>query len=194
MEKITNSIAIVLIGPKHSGKTSAGKALAALLKGKFKDLDAFIEERTGKSPRELYREGPPVFRKAEAEALEALLETESGDSLPPGKNFRIIAPGGGLADNPEALSRLQRLKPPPFLVYLEVSAETAWRRIELAAAESGEFPPFLKTANPKETHRELHERRARVYRELAGFSVRGEGKTPEELGEEILNRLNLFQN
>ncbi|MDR3335579.1 MAG: shikimate kinase [Treponema sp.] len=186
MEETANSIAIVLIGPKHSGKTSAGKALAALLKGKFKDLDAVIGERTGKSPRELYREGPLVFRKAEAEALEALF----GD-VP---SRRIIATGGGLADNCEALSLLQKLKPPPFLVYLEVPAETAWRRIELAAAKSGEFPPFLKTANPKETHRELHERRAIVYRELAGLSVRGEGKTPEELAEEILNRLNLLQN
>ncbi|MDR0997648.1 MAG: hypothetical protein LBL70_01155, partial [Treponema sp.] len=66
---------ILLTGPKHSGKTSAGRALVRLLAEKtdpaasFIDLDELVEDRTGKSPRALYREGPEIFRKAEADAL-----------------------------------------------------------------------------------------------------------------------------
>jgi shikimate kinase len=57
--------------------------------------------------------------------------------------------------------------------------ESAWARIKAAADESGELPPFLNTDDPQKTHRQLHERRAKLYRELAGFTVSA-GNTPEE--------------
>jgi shikimate kinase len=50
------------------------------------------------------------------------------------------------------------------VVYLEVSAETAWKRIEQAAFNGGGFPAFLDTENPKESHAALHERRAEAYK------------------------------
>jgi shikimate kinase len=171
---------IVLVGPKHSGKTSTGLALAALLEGDFTDLDSFIKERTGKSPRTLYREGPEIFKKAEAEALSALLSCRTEKS-----SLTVIAIGGGIIDNSEALSLLTGRDPPPLLIYLAVSAGTAWERIESAAAKTGELPPFLNTANPRETHRELHERRSAAYQKLAGIRVKCEGKTPEQLATEI---------
>jgi shikimate kinase len=98
--------------------------------------------------------------------------------------MRVIAAGGGLADNGAVLSLLRR--PALIPVYLHVSAETAWARIESRAAETGELPPFLNTANPRETHRQLHDRRAAAYREIAAVTVDGEGKSPAELGEHIL--------
>jgi shikimate kinase len=75
------------MGPKHSGKTSVGLVLAALLAGEFIDLDALIETRTGKSPRLLYIEGPDIFKEAEAQALESLIPPES-------RRCRHIAPDG----------------------------------------------------------------------------------------------------
>jgi shikimate kinase len=109
---------IVLLGPKHSGKTSAGKALALLLSCSFVDLDDYIARRSGKSPRVLYLEGPEIFRKAEAEALAALFESEvmiphtreipSSPSVTEVFPKVIIASGGGIVDNPEALALLQK--------------------------------------------------------------------------------------
>ncbi|MDR0654752.1 MAG: shikimate kinase [Treponema sp.] len=163
---------ILITGPKHSGKTSAGRALAALMKGPFIDLDELIAEREGKSPRELYREGPEVFRRAEAAALQSL--------LPPGKACVILAAGGGLCDNPVALEFLKN--PGISIVFLETSAETAWNRIKEAA---GELPPFLDTGNPQETHRLLHERRSAAYHSLAQIHIRAEGKSPEQMAAEI---------
>jgi shikimate kinase len=174
---------ILLCGPKHAGKTSAGRALAALLSGAFIDLDECIEARTGKSPRVLYREGPGVFRQAEAEALDALLAPRdtAGDRGP-----RIIAAGGGLIDNPEALALLEKYGT-AVTACIEVSAETAWARISRNAEKDG-LPPFLNTENPRETHRALHERRAAAYRAWARVAVRGEGKSPEEIAGDVLRR------
>ncbi|MDR2768724.1 MAG: shikimate kinase [Treponema sp.] len=173
---------ILLIGPKHSGKTSAGRALAETGRGHFTDLDEVIETRTGKSPRALFLEGSGIFKKAEAEALASLLEG--------GTENTIIAAGGGLADNGEALALLAKQKNPDSggrlsgsvitAVYLEVSAETAWERIR-RAAETGGMPPFLDTPNPGETHRLLHTRRAKTYRAIADIIIDAENKCPGEI-------------
>jgi shikimate kinase len=176
---------IILMGPKHVGKTSAGRALAALVSGAFTDLDGYIEARTGKSPRTLYQEGRGRFLEAEAQALEKLL-AESGRTGEP----RIIAAGGGLIDNPEALALLEAAGA-AALVYLDISAETAWKRIAGAAEMEG-LPPFLDTANPRETHRVLHRRRAAAYRRRASFTLPAEGKSPEEIAGEIARNLGLL--
>jgi shikimate kinase len=171
---------IILAGPKHSGKTSTGRALAALAAGVFVDLDEYIEEQTGKSPRTLYREGPGVFRAAEAGALETLLRSGEGGA----GGLRVIAAGGGLIDNAEALALPELAGPELRRVYIEVSAETAWTRIR-RAAETGGLPPFLDTADPQAAHRLLHERRSAAYRTWAPLTVKGEGKSPEEIAKDI---------
>jgi len=176
---------IVLLGPKHSGKTSAGKELAALLSGGFVDLDDYITQRTGKSPRALYIEGPDVFKQAEAGALAAifeppLLEAEKAESSSP----LVIASGGGLIDNPDALPLLKN-NTAAISVFLDVSVKIAWERIRKA----GELPPFLKTENPEETHRSLHERRAAAYRQLASLVIKADDKNPQEIAREIFNQL-----
>jgi shikimate kinase len=177
---------IVLIGPKHTGKTSVGRVLAERLGRPFVDLDDCIRERSGKSPRELYIEGPEVFRAAEAEALKVLVR-DQGEATA----SAVIAAGGGLTDNEAALSCLgiregSGTPARPWLVYIEVSAETAWGRI---AGQGGELPPFLRTENPRETHRLLHERRGADCRRIAQLTVTGDGKTPGELGAEIAEGL-----
>jgi len=170
---------IVLVGPKHSGKTSAGKALALLLSCGFVDLDELIAQKSGKSPRALYGEGPEIFRKAEAEALAALLESETAG---PSSSLAIAA-GGGLIDNPDALSIMRRFQ--IAAVFLDVSAQAAWERIRA----EGELPPFLRTENPEGTHRALHERRSAAYRQLASLAIKADGKSPEEIAREIKDKL-----
>jgi shikimate kinase len=170
---------IFLAGPKHSGKTSAGRILASLCSCSFTDIDELIETRTGKSPRALYTESPELFRKAEAGAMAALIEADTGGR-------RVIAAGGGLVDNPGALALLEKSKT-ALLVHLEIAANTAWNRI--MAASDGELPPFLQTENPRETHRLLHERRGAACRRLAGIIIKAEGKSPEEIALEILKNL-----
>ena len=176
---------IVLVGPKHSGKTSAGKELAALLGGDFIDLDEAILRQCGKSPRELYAQAAEIFRKAEAEALAAILETPQ-DTAPPALQrsaLRVIAAGGGIIDNPGAMALLAG-NAEVMAVFIDVSAQTAWERIS-----RGELPPFLRTDNPKETHRLLHERRSAAYRKFALLAIEADGKNPDVIAGEIANAL-----
>ncbi|GHT97520.1 hypothetical protein FACS1894142_2220 [Spirochaetia bacterium] len=181
---------ILLTGPKHSGKTSAGRVLAGIAAecsgGEFIDLDELIAQQTGKSPRSLFREGPEVFRAAEAHALQSLMVPD-GAALGDDREhtpLRVIAAGGGLIDNDEARPLLE--KPGGFLIIcLEVPVQIAWERIQAAAANGGGLPPFLDTENPRATHRRLHRRRAAAYRKLAHVLVRGTGEKPGDMGREI---------
>ncbi|MDR2419300.1 MAG: shikimate kinase [Treponema sp.] len=166
---------LLLCGPKHVGKTSAAYEAAALCHSEFIDLDELITRQTGKSPRVLYQEGQDLFRKAEAAALASLM----GQSSAP----RIIAAGGGLIDN-EAAIRLADTDE-VVVVYLAVSAATAWNRIRTEKS----LPPFLNTETPELTHRALHERRATAYHAFVqrkhGWVIQAEDKSPRAIAEEI---------
>ena len=169
---------ILITGPKHSGKSMTALALAKIIGGEAADLDDIVERQTGKTPRALFKEGAEVFRKAETRALASMIRGKGG----------IIATGGGLIDNNEALALLDGRRDLIF-VYLDVSPETAWQRI---LAVGDELPPFLNTENPrvkpKETHLALHKRRAEAYKALAHLTVFAENKSSEEIAEEILKR------
>jgi shikimate kinase len=182
---------ILITGPKHSGKSAAGACLAELLGAQFVDLDELVERQTGKSPRSLFKEGPGVFRQAEARALASILS-----ATPPGKagrgDSRVVATGGGIVDNPGALELLLRQDfsgNDAAMVYLKVPADTAWERIRRAAQESGEWPAFLNGETPRETNAALHEHRGAAYSAIASLTVNGEGKTPEAIAREIALRL-----
>ena len=178
---------ILVTGPRHSGKTLCSRALGKIMGWEVVDLDELVEKQTGKTARTLFNEGQEIFRKAEALALASVFRTRSKDGS------LIAAAGGGLIDNPEALSLLSE----PLLtsrfrkvipVYLDVSPETAWRRI-LDAAAGGELPPFLNTENPRETHLALHRRRSESYRAMAFLTVYAENKTTDEIAGEIADYL-----
>ncbi len=80
---------IFLWGMMGSGKSRLGKYLFENIKkiDSFFDLDTIIEQKTGKSIKELFaREGEEFFRKTEHESLREIID--SGD------NF-ILSTGGG---------------------------------------------------------------------------------------------------
>ncbi|MDR1094831.1 MAG: shikimate kinase [Spirochaetaceae bacterium] len=168
---------IALAGPKHSGKTCAGRAFAALTGAAFFDLDDEIGICSGKSARELYKLGKDVFQTAEWVALKSVLRKTEGI------HRAVIALGGGFSDNRAARALLEEWG--GHIVFLAVSAETAWKRIEAAQAKSGELPAFLRTADPRQTHREIHERRAAACRNTASFVVEAENKTAAEIAVAI---------
>lgn len=174
---------LILCGPKHCGKTSSGLALSEILGGGFVDVDALIEEWEGVPARVLYRRGRALFQQAEARAVSSIMaKAKEADGI------LIAAAGGGLIDNEAAMEALTgggRV----VLVYLEVSAATAWRRIAEAAQNGGGLPAFLDTENPKAAHAALHERRAAAYRERADLTIDAEGKTPRQLAGQIAGQL-----
>jgi shikimate kinase len=145
-------------------------------------LDDIIEKRTGKSPRALFTEGAEKFRAAEAEALAAVLRDYGQASQ------LVIALGGGIIDNEAAVALLKN-QPHLKIIFLEISADEAWRRIESAAREGQGIPPFLDTPDPRKTHHALHTRRAAAYRSIADIIVDCENKNPQQIAGEAMNAL-----
>ncbi len=77
---------VYIIGFMGSGKTTAGKKLAAVLGLPFLDLDKKIEEKAGKSIPDLFSaDGEDYFRMIESEILKSL-EKEAD---------AVVATGGG---------------------------------------------------------------------------------------------------
>ncbi|MDR3343456.1 MAG: shikimate kinase [Treponema sp.] len=180
MGTLQNPRIFFLTGPKHAGKTSVGRVLAAVYQGDFIDLDELVETQTGQSPRSLYKADPGCFSRAEIGALQTVINT---GNTPKASPLLIVATGGGIIDNDDALSLLK--SPGAVVMYLEVSAETAWERICRSSAATGELPPFLNTAHPQETHKNLHERRGAAYKRIAHITIQAEHKTPESICREI---------
>ena len=168
---------IILTGPKFSGKTSTGRVLALLCSCEFIDLDDMILQKTGKTPRQLYAEDPEIFRNAEAEELTAIIKSAIARS-----GRKVIGTGGGIIDNPNGIAMLESAG--ATVVYLNISADSAWGRI----SKEGDLPPFLRTANPRETHRDIHDRRSAAYPRLAKLIIETEGKNPNMIAQEIAER------
>src|SRR5437899_188667 len=79
---------LVLVGLMGVGKTTIGRRVARHLKRPFVDADAELEQRTGRSVRELFElEGEEGFRQREAELLAQLLQA---------REPIVIAAGGGV--------------------------------------------------------------------------------------------------
>jgi shikimate kinase len=165
---------VFLIGFMASGKTTVGRLLAAALGFRFVDLDDRIVEAAGAPIPEIFaRHGEAGFRARERDALRAAA----------GDRRVVFATGGGapcFGDN------LATMRAAGRLVALEVSAEEAVRR-----AGRGSGRPLLDgAANPLDAAAALLNERARFYAQ-AEVRVRTEGRTPDAVVAEIVERLGL---
>ena len=121
---------IILIGLPGAGKSTVGARVASELGGTFVDVDAFIEEKTGRTVRAIFREdGEGAFRDLERKAVAEALE--SGSTRP-----AVVAPGGGWAAQPGVLEAVDGLA---LVVHLVVSPDEAADRL----AQTGDRPLLL---------------------------------------------------
>ena len=148
------------------GKSSVGRELSRLLSLPFVDLDDYIEEREGRSIRDIFEsEGEASFRKMELEALREILFQESAsepnqDAGEPGEDSpqtgypqtkeMILALGGGTLTTPECAELVAERT---FCIYLKTSADELFRRLESESATR----PMLNsnTATSDAAHRNV---------------------------------------
>ena len=138
---------LALAGFMGSGKTSAGKAVAARLGRRFVDLDQEVEERAGSAIAELFAtRGEAGFREVEEEVAREVLR--GGDPA-------VVALGGGAV-----LSERTRgdLAARAFTVFLDVDPDVAWQRV------AGTERPLARSA---EEFHALHRDRQPLYEEVA---------------------------
>ena len=159
---------VVLIGLPGSGKTTVGKLVADALKAPFVDIDATVTRKEGRPISMIFAEkGESVFRELERVEMEAALSGAPG----------IIAPGGGWAAQPGALTSVQQRG---LVVYLKTRPETALSR----AAPQGNRP-VLHGEDPASQMRQLLKQREPFY-VLADATVETDRKAPAKVVEEIV--------
>lgn len=166
---------IAILGMKHTGKSTVGALLAERLALPFADTDAIVAERSGRTPRELYDAGgPSLMAKAEAEACESLRDR------PP----TVVATGGGLADNPDALATLRECA---LLVYLDTPFDILFERVMASARADGRLPRFLDGPDPRGLFQELFTRRSRTYATIADVRIDTGARKPAEIVKDIMD-------
>jgi 3-dehydroquinate synthase/shikimate kinase/3-dehydroquinate synthase len=158
---------IVLVGFMGAGKTTVGRLLASKLGLRFADSDLVIEQRRGRSIREIFAEdGEAAFRAAEHEVLAEL--TRGPDA--------VVAVGGGAVEYQSS----RRLLRAAQVIYLQVSYEEAMRRVGTDAGR-----PLLRRADLADIYRQ----RLPVYQSVAALTVATAGRPADAVCREIISRL-----
>ena len=172
---------LVLIGYRATGKTTLARHLAQRLGWDWIDADVEIEDRAGKSIAQIFAEqGEPAFRDLEAEVIADLC------SQP-----RLVVAAGGGAPLREESRRAMRKS--GQVVWLTAMPETILARMTNDAT-TDDRRPSLTNCPPLEEITQLLCRREPIYRESAHLTVDTEGKSPEQLTDEVLAWLRLSPN
>lgn len=165
---------VYLVGPRASGKTTVGKALAARAGWSFEDTDATVTATAGMTVEQIVaREGWEGFRRRESEALRATL----------GRDGLVVATGGGMV---LAEDNRRMLRDGGLVAYLCGS-------VELLAARLARDP--LAAQRPSLTGRPIAEEVAEVlaardslYRECA-HAVLDAGDDAQALADRLTSLL-----
>ena len=153
---------LILIGPRASGKSTVGCALAAAWAIPFVDLDERVRAAFGNgSVREIWaRWGEARWRECEARTLEEVLDE-------PGP--QVLALGGGTPMTDSSRERLAReqVRERAIIVHLDVPIEELRRRL---ATEAGDRPALRGAGVMDEVAQIVAERRP-TYLALAKYTV-----------------------
>lgn len=149
---------ITLIGYRGCGKSSVAPRLAQKLGWSWVDADVELEERTGRSIREIFAtDGEPEFRRLERETLVDLLK----------RDRLVLAAGGGAVLNAETRADFQAAGP---VVWLRASVETIAKRI-LRHSPASHRRPDLTARGGVEEIEELLAVRTPLYAGCATITV-----------------------
>jgi shikimate kinase len=167
---------IVLIGYRGAGKSSVARELAERLHWEWVDADDEIERQAGRSIAAIFAEGGEAsFRDLESRVLAELVQRQQV----------VLAAGGGAvlsADNRERIVSAGKV------VWLKADADTISRRVT-ADETTAERRPNLTIQGGEREIVELLAQRMPLYRQCANLEIDTEDKTPAEIADEILDRL-----
>ncbi len=163
---------VVMVGMMGAGKTAVGTALARALSVPFLDSDEEIVRAADRAIAEIFeRDGEAFFRARESEVLARLLRGAPC----------ILSTGGGafLAPANRALIHEAGVS-----VWLRADVELLWQRVRHKTTR-----PLLRTANPRETLRALHEARLPFYGEADLVVESRPDLSVEEMAQRVIAAL-----
>ena len=167
---------IVLIGYRGAGKSSVARELARRLGWEWIDADVECERQAGRSISEIFAEGGEAsFRELESQVLVELVRRQQ----------TVLAAGGGAvlrADNRALLVSAGKV------VWLKADAATIHRRIAADETTAARRPNLTAQGGEREIVETLAQRMP-LYRQCANLEIDTEDKTPAEIADEILDRI-----
>ena len=160
---------VILIGFMGCGKTTVGFRLSYRLRKPVTDTDKEIEREEKRSISDIFAtDGEEYFRRKETDCLRKLIKSVRN---------HIISVGGGL---PMREVNRQLLHELGQVVYLRAEAETIYERLRGDTTR-----PLLQCSDPKERIRSLMEQRDEYYMEASDAVIQVDGKSFEQILNEI---------
>ncbi len=149
---------IILIGFRGTGKTTIGKMLAQRLGKEFVDADEYLEQKEGKTVKDIFAEGgEKLFREIETEVIAELCLSDN----------RVVATGGGVILREE---NVKTLKKSGIIILLEADTDTIYKRIH-RDARTEQRRPSLTNRGAYEEIEYLLEYRRPLYDKTADFVI-----------------------
>lgn len=162
---------IVLVGMMGAGKTTVGRRLAARLGRHFVDSDEEVEKAAGMSIEEIFlRHGEPDFRAGEVRVIARLLKDRD----------LVLGTGGGAFMNPETRALIKQVA---LSVWIKADFDVLFSRVQRRSNR-----PLLKTVNPRQTLRELMDKRYPTYAE-ANITVESRDVPQDQVAGEVIEAL-----
>ena len=156
----------VLIGPMGSGKSTVAGLLGRRWGLPVRDTDDDIVAAEGRSIAEIFVDsGEEHFRALEAKAVAEALATHDG----------VLAVGGGAVLDPGTRALLAGHR----VVFLRVGLTDAVKRVGLGTSR-----PLL-LGNVRSRIKALLDERTPIYESVATVVVDTDGRTPEEVADEV---------
>lgn len=160
---------ITLIGMPGAGKSTTGIILAKNCSLGFLDTDILIQINRQRPLQEILDERGHLY----------LREIEEDEVMKINIENNVIATGGSVAYSERAMTHLKSVS---TVVFLEVSFDELNRRIH-------NFETRGIAKEPDQTFEELFEERQVLYRKYADLTIVAEGKSQEQIAEEIAEAL-----
>lgn len=171
---------IILIGMKHSGKTTFAKELSKAIKMNFADTDIaiehefFLQKNIDLNCREIViQHGEEYFRTLEINAVKNLLKD---------KKIAIIATGGGLANNKDILKMFKT----HHIVHVKSPKSIVFERIMI----NGMPGFFEKEKSAFESFNEIWEKRMPIYENIADLTIDNSQNIEDNI-KKIINTFNI---
>ena len=163
---------IFLIGFMGAGKSTIARTLQRELGFPLVEMDERIVQEQGMSINDIFAQyGEAHFREIESQLVVDLGKQEPS----------IVSCGGGVVVRPE---NTQNMKKSGRIVLLKASPETIFEWVKNSTDR-----PILNGHMNVEYIAELMEKRRVLYEEAADITIQTDGKTREQICEEIIGKL-----